>query len=138
MFEPSRSEVLEAENLLASLLTQGRAILRSPAGHAERIREQMEEAAARSAAASALALARLQWRPRKSIALLNICTCEQCASRTTQFAGFGVLMYRNSDNATRIVMTPRLDQAFPLDTHYIETLTAACPACLPSLGFNLE
>jgi hypothetical protein len=138
MFEPSRNEVEEAENLLASLLTQGRAILRSPEGHAQRIREQIEEAAARSAAASALALARLQWRPRKSIALLNLCTCQHCGAKSTVFAGFGVLMYRNSDSAERIVMTPQLDTAFPRDTHWMETITAACASCLGERGFTLE
>lgn len=137
MFEPSRKEVLEAEELLASLLTQGRAILKSPAGHAERIREQLEEAALRSAAASALALARLQWRPRAAIALINTCVCRHCGSRSQQFAGFGVLMYRNSDAAERIVMTPQLDPAFPRRTHHTATITEACAVCLPEQGFNL-
>jgi hypothetical protein len=136
MFEPSRTEVAEAEELLASLLTQGHSIMRSPAGHAARIKEQIEEAALRSAAASAIALARLQWRPQASIALLNVCTCQQCHTKQTQFAGFGVLMTRNSDAAERIVMTPQLDPAFPRRTHYTATITAACVYCLPESGFS--
>jgi hypothetical protein len=138
MFTPSREEVSEAENLLAQLLQQGHSIVHSPAGHAARIREQQEEAALRSAAASAMALARLQWRPRASVALLNQCTCQCCGRHSTRFEGFGVLMYRNSDSSERIVMTPQLDTAFPRRTHQIATVTAACPDCLTQLGFNLK
>jgi hypothetical protein len=112
--------------------------MHSPKGHAERIREQLQESAQRSAAASAIALARLQWRPKTSVALLNLCTCQHCGTSQTVFAGFGILMYRNSDASERIVMTPQLDTAFPRDTHYMETITAGCPSCLPSRGFNLE
>lgn len=138
MFNPSISEIAEAENLLASLLTQGKAILKSPAGHAERIREQIEEQALRSAAAQALALARFQWRPCSSIVLINVCTCANCGTEQARFSGFGVMMYRNSDDSARIVMTPQLDPAFPKQEHYTRSTEAACISCLPSLNFPLK
>lgn len=137
MFEPSREEVADAEALLQSLLTQGRKEYYSPKSQAERIRAQQEELALRSAAASAAALARLAWRPQASIALLNVCTCVECGSRQTHFEGYGVLMTRQTDSATRIVMTPVLDEAFPRRTHYTETHLPACAACLPRHGFTL-
>lgn len=137
MFEPTRDEVAHAEDMLMSLLTQGREILHSPKGHAERIKEQQEEAALRSAQASAAVLARLQWRPRASIALINLCSCQTCKSSRSLFAGFGILMYRNADDSSRIVMTPQLDPAYPRQTHYTQTITAACADCLSQFGFTL-
>lgn len=137
MFTPSRTEVAEAEDLLASLLTQGRKIYHSPKGQAERIREQIEEANLRSATLQAAALARLQWRPRAAVALLDTRTCQHCHTSQTVFLGFGLSMYRNTDAAERIVMTPQLDTAFPRETHYTQTITSGCPTCLPQRGFNL-
>ena len=137
-FEPTPDEIAEAGDLLQDLLTQGRKVLRSKEGQRSRIQEQLAESASRSALAAQRALERLQWRPRASVALINRCTCAGCGTSFRLFAGFGVSMFRNSDSAERLVMTPVLDPAFKHETHYTDSVTAACISCIERVGFALE
>lgn len=138
MFEPTQDEILSAGDLLQDLLTQGRKALRSKEGQRTRIQEQLAESAARSALAAQRALDRMQWRPRASVALINRCICDTCHTETRVFAGFGVSMFRNMDGAERLVMTPMLDNGFKHETHYTDTVTPACIACVQAMGFTLE
>ena len=137
MFEPSQQEILEHEDLFTQLLSEGRKLMRTPEAHRSRLDEQRDFVAARAARAAAQAMEKLQWRPRLAIAMIARCTCSNCGSETRAFAGFGVQMVRNSDQATRIVMAQCLDQAYPRETRFTDTITPACMACVSALGFEV-
>lgn len=126
---------LPVKDLFDELVAQGRMLNRTKEAHDERIAEQIAEMQARAQRAAQASLERFQWRPKASIALINVIICQQCKSETYQFSGFGILMRRNSDAAVRIVMTPQLDPAFPRETHVTESRTASCMCCLPGHGF---
>ena len=136
MFSPTPDEASQTPDLFEALLAQGRAMMRTPAARNERLQEQAEAAAARSLQASIRAMECFQWRPRASIALINRLHCTCCGQITPTFAGFGVSMFRNADQAERIVMTPVLDPAFPRETHYTETFQASCLDCITKEGFT--
>ena len=138
MFEPSREELADAEDLFSSLLAEGRSLLRTPEAHRTRLEEQQAFIAARAARAAAASMARLQWRPQTSVALINRYTCINCGSETHLFAGYAVEMRRNSDASTRLLRTACLDQAYPRETHYLDTGVQACSLCLPAQGFEVE
>jgi hypothetical protein len=70
--------------------------------------------------------------------MINRLTCTNCHSQVNLFAGFGVLMHRNSDQSSRVAMTTCLDQAYPRETRYTDTATTACATCLPTLGFEVN
>jgi hypothetical protein len=137
MFDPSDSELKAAGDLFSDLLQQGRKLLRSPEGQRDRLAKQQEEARERGAVAAAKILERMQWRPRASIVLISKYRCVNCHNEHQEFQGFGVSMYRNSDNAERLVMTPALDRAWPLEVHFTNHLTAACTVCLSDFGFEV-
>lgn len=136
MFSPTPNEAAQVPDLFELLLAQGRAMMRTPAARNERLQEQAEAMAARSLQASIRAMERFQWRPRASIALVNRVHCSCCGSITPMFAGFGVSLFRNSDQTERIVMSPALDPAFPRETHYTETFLSSCVECITNQGFN--
>lgn len=135
MFTPTLKEISDTPDL-ADLLEEGRRLMRRDSA-SDRIRAMQDESAARSLLAAQRAMEKFQWRPKASVALINRCECSGCGSFLDLFAGFGVEMYRNSDKATRIVMTPVLDPAWPRATHFTETVTAACASCIEDQGFLL-
>lgn len=136
MFTPTLKEISDTPDL-ADLLEEGRRLMRRDSA-SDRIRAMQDESAARSLLAAQRAMEKFQWRPKASVALINRCTCSGCGEEINLFAGFGVEMYRNSDQSTRIVMTPVLDPAWPKATHFTHTVTSACSSCLADHGFTLE
>lgn len=137
MFEPSATELASAESQLMSLVFQGRALSTPKEQRNKTIQALQDAAMERSLAAAARMMERLQWRPRASVALIEVIHCAECSSETRIFRGFGVAMFRNTDASERIVMTPALDQAFPRETHTVLSSTPACINCLGTFKFNL-
>lgn len=138
-FDSSFSEIADAEATLMSLVINGRALHkeeREESKTIKSIREMQEANAQRSLMAAQRAMERLQWRPVTSIALVHTYVCRNCAGTMRLHAGFGVLMKRAVDQAERILMTECLDQAYPKEIHHTRSHNAACPSCLPALGFT--
>ena len=136
MLSDDEEMTMPARDLFESLVEQGRMLNRTRAAYNERLEEQLAETRARALRAAQASMEKFQWRPKVSIALINHTVCQTCGAESKLFSGFGVLMRRNSDQAVRIVMTPQLDPAFPHETHYHASTTAACIHCLPSKGFT--
>ena len=138
MFEPSAHEIQAAGDLLSDLLREGRALMRTPEAHKSRLEEQQAEAAARGAAQAARMMERMQWRPRASVAMVTVCTCKVCGNEARTFAGFGVAMFRNSDQSERIVITQGLDKDWPRETHVIHSTADSCLTCMVAEGFEAK
>lgn len=134
-FDPSSTELLEAGDLLGDLIREGRKLTWKENSSLSRIQEMREEAAARNLAIAQRAMAKLEWRPVGSVALINRCTCAGCGARSQSFVSFGVDMRRACDSATRMVMTTVLDPAYAKRTAYTSSVTPACIECLESFGF---
>ena len=134
-FDPTNSEILAHRDLF-DLIREGRKILYKENNTVAHIRELQEQAAARNLAATQKMMEKLAWRPRASVALFNQCLCGGCGESTTLFAGFGVEMYRRSDEAVRLVMTGSLDPAYLRSIHYTSTVTQACINCVWDYGFT--
>lgn len=135
-FTPTHRELEEAGDLLGDLVKEGRRLTHRENNTITRIQEMREEAAARNLGIAQRAMAKLEWRPIGSVALITRCTCSACGATSKLFGGFGVDMRRECDSATRMVMTQVLDPAYTKRTAYTMTVTQACMSCLDSFGFK--
>lgn len=135
-FDPSPQTLRDTADLFTTLIKQGRKIVYEESLTVKRIREMQEEASARNLAAAQRALDRMQWRPRASIALVHVYTCQGCGTQSRVLAGFGVSMHRRSDSAERILMCSSPDEGYAKEVHETHSTVSVCSACLASQGFN--
>lgn len=139
-FIPTPSDLEQAGDLLSDLVLQGRAIGAERA-HNDTARDfarRLLELSDASLAKQAAAMAKLTWRPRATVAFINHCACTNCANEWNVFAGFGVEMYRTFDNATRTIMSPVCDPAYPKEIRTMTSPQRFCVECIDQCGFDFH